>query len=321
MKILTLVTFIILIMFMIGCKKKDEINRLIKENFNDELIIKEIFKEYPSESLKKWDGTYKIILTDKKDKENFSVSYKKTDKLEEVLKEALLNRDIKDKFIKKQKVAVENIKKNFKEPFIQMFEIDTAFGSLSSCINFFLEKKVFKENKDNIIKDLLIKVDKNIINTYNRIYISSIDENFKIEKNYYGYIENGVFYRMNESSFGSNTDFYISKNKFSSPMYGLNKDLREKFMELNEKISVTNYFYKNTGLFMEIKIESIFYNEIEKNLKMKLGKGFEFITGYIDKVNDKIVIKGIVLNDTINPTALYEFIYDFQTEELILTEK
>lgn len=319
-KILTLITVIILIVFIVGCKKEDEVNRLVKEKFRDELIVKKIFKEYPSEPLKKWEGTYRIILTDKNDKEDFFIIYKNTDNLEEVFEKVLLTREDKDKFVKKQKVAVENIKKNFREPFIQMFDIDTVFGK-SSCINFFLEKKFFKEDKENFIKEFLIKINKNVINIYDRAFISGVDEDFRIEKNYYGYTEDDVFYKVNENSFGSATDFYISKIKFNSPMYSLNKDLREKFIELNDKISANNYFYKNTGLFMEIKIESIFYNEIEKNLKMKLGNGFEFITGYIDKINDEIVLRGLVLNNSINPTEIYEITYFFKTEKLIFNEK
>lgn len=319
-KILTLITVIILIVFIVGCKKEDEVNRLVKEKFRDELIVKKIFKEYPSEPLKKWEGTYRIILTDKNDKEDFFIIYKNTDNLEEVFEKVLLTREDKDKFVKKQKVAVENIKKNFREPFIQMFDIDTVFGK-SSCINFFLEKKFFKEDKENFIKEFLIKINKNVINIYDRAFISGVDEDFRIEKNYYGYTEDDVFYKVNENSFGSARDFYISKIKFNSPMYSLNKDLREKFIELNDKISANNYFYKNTGLFMEIKIESIFYNEIEKNLKMKLGNGFEFITGYIDKINDEIVLRGLVLNNSINPTEIYEITYFFKTEKLIFNEK
>lgn len=319
-KILTLITFIILIVFIVGCKKEDEVNRLVKEKFGDELIVKKIFKEYPSEPLKKWEGTYRIILTDKNDKEDFFIIYKNTDKLEEVLEKVLLNREKKDKFVKKQKVAVENIKKNFREPFIQMFDIDTAFGK-SSCINFFLEKKFFKEDKEDFIKEFLIKIDKNVINIYNRAFISGVDEDFRIEKNYYGYTEDDVFYRMNENSFGSNADFYISKIKFNSPMYSLNKDLRKKFIELNDEISINNYFYKNTGLFIEILTTGIFYNGIEKNLKIKLGKEFDFIMGYMDKINDEIVLKGLVLNNIINPTELYEFTYIFKNEELIFTGK
>ena len=139
----------------------------------------------------------------------------------------------------------------------------------------------------------------------------------KIKKSYYSFSDDGVFYRLNMSSFGSGADFFVSRKKFSSPMNSLNPNLKAKFINLNNRISSQNYFYKNTGLFIEILRQGDLYEKLEKKLKSR-SKEFQFIYGYLDVIEGDIGIRAVVTNKFLDEdvTEIYEFFYTIKSLEM-----
>ena len=316
-KIFSLYFFYLFIGNNIYCKNIDVINDLIVQNFNKEIEIVKIKKNFSSEPFKKWQGSYLILFVDKIDEENFAIIYDKMDDKNSLLEKMQNERNLKNNYIKNQKIVSAEIKKNFKEFFTLMYDVNSIPNfDKYSYINFFLEKNIFLTNKINFLENLLVRMQKYLKDEF-VIYISSHDKIPKKEKLYHGYWENETFYKVEVSSFGSNSDFFISKSKFNSPMYGLNSQLKEEFLQLNDEISSDNYFYKKTGLYVELMTnfdKNSLYSRFYKKIKSK----YSFIYGYLDLHNDDLVLKGVLTENSINPEKVYKFIYVFQSEKIAI---
>lgn len=311
-----IVVFIFSIIFLKSHLYSKEIKNLIATEFKNEIKIERVIKIYPSETFKKWDGNYKVILVDKLDKEEFSYIFNEKDSSKDIIKGIEEVRSEKNTFVKNQMKISEKLEKIFPEKFVQMSDIETIYGDRSSAIEFYLEKDFFKDKSIKYCENLFRKISLNIPINYS-VYINASTNSEKIKKSYYSYSDDGFFYRFNMSSFGSNADFFVSRKKFNSPMNSLNPNLKIKFINLNNKISSQNYFFKNTELFIEILRQGRLYESLEKKLKNSI-KDFQFVCGYLDVYNGKVGIRGVITNRFLDEDAtnIYEFFYTIENQEL-----
>lgn len=222
-----IVVFIFSIIFLKSHLYSKEIKNLIATEFKNEIKIERVIKIYPSETFKKWEGNYKVILVDKLDNEEFSYVFNEKDNSKDILKGIEEARNEKNIFVKKQLKVSEKFKKSFGEKFIQMSDVETIYGDKSSVIEFYLGKSFLKDNNIKYCVDLFREMSLNIPINYS-IYLNITTNPQKIKKSYYSYSDDGVFYRFNMSSFGSGADFFVSRKKFSSPMNSLNSNIRIK---------------------------------------------------------------------------------------------
>lgn len=315
-----IVVFIFSIFFLKSHLYSKEIKNLIATEFKNEIKIERVIKIYQSETFKKWEGNYKVILVDKLDKEEFSYVFNEKDSSKDILKGIEEARNEKNIFVKKQLKVSEKFQRSFGEKFIQMSDIETIYGDRSSAIEFYLGKGFFKDKSVKYCVDLFKEMSLNIPDNY-RVYLNTTTNPEKIKKSYYSFSDDGVFYRVNMTSFGSGADFFASRKKFNSPMNSLNPNLKAKFINLNNRISSQNYFYKNTGLFIEILIQGDLYEKLEKKLKSRF-KEFQFIYGYLDVIEGDIGIRAVVTNKFLDEdaTEIYEFFYTIKTQKIDLVK-
>lgn len=324
-KIITLVTVIIVILLMLGCEKKDKTDKMVKEEFKNEIKVEKLVKIYPLEPFKKREGEYLLILIDKIDKEEFSTNFSAEFNAEEIIEMIKKSREAKNNYLFAQKKTVEIFKKKFDENFIQMSALKDMHGNNDEKIKFFLDKNKIKNNNTEYLEELFNRIKLNVPDSYSK-YIAFVDNPKKFEKGYYSYSEKGIHYLYNLSSFASSldTDFYISKTKYNSPMYSSNPNLRVKFISLNDKISSQNYFFKNTGLFIEILGPFGLFQKIDEDLvKALINRNIygDIVYGYLDKHDKNIGVRGIIeimLKETVEEIDICEFFYDIEREQIIL---
>lgn len=295
-----------------------EIEHLIRSEFKNELGVDRIIKSYPAEPLKKWEGRYLIILVDSVDNEEFLSYINTQDNPKEIIRTIEENREKKDSFINYQKGVSLRIRECFGVKFRQITHMEGKDKDSLTEIEFFLGDAFVKEKNIKYNEELLSKIKLRIPNSC-RVFINITEKPQTVIKDYYSYSEKGIFYRVNIASFGSSSDFFVSRTKFNSPMHTLNPNVKARFMNLMDEISSQNYFYKHSGLFIDLLRQATIWEKIEEQAKKRVNSHPQIIFGYLDvNKNGCIGIRGIMTNTLLDEEVdqIYPFFYSLEKQNL-----
>ena len=295
-----------------------EIEHLIHSEFKNELDVDRIIKSYSSEPFKKWEGEYLIILIDNIDNEEFSSYINTQDSPKEIIRTIEENREKKDSFINYQKGVSLRIRESFGVKFRQITHMEREDKDSLTQIEFFLGDAFIKEKNIKYNEELLSNIKLRLPNSC-RVFINITEEIQTANKDYYSYSEKGIFYRVNIASFGSSSDFFILRTKFNSPMHTLKPKVKARFMNLMDEISFQNYFYKHSGLFIDLLRQGSIWEKIEEQAKQRVSSHPQIIFGYLDvNKNGCIGIRGIMRNSLLDEESaqIYPFFYSLENQNL-----